>query len=77
MRFSRTDVLYRLRHSLRFVVFLCWVVGGGVGSGGVGLGGGGLGVGGWSWGVVGGVGGWVGVGKIKTWKIRNSENLKP
>ena len=57
MRFSRTDVLYRLRHSLCFVVFLCWAVGGGVGSGGVGLGGGGLGVGGWSWGVGGGVGG--------------------
>ena len=83
MRFDSTDVLYRLRHSLRFVVFLCWAVGGGVGSGGWGWG---WGVGGWGWGV--GVGGWgVGLGgglglerlklgKSENPKIRKSENLK-
>ena len=63
MRFDRTDVLYRLRHTLCFVVLVV-------------LGGGGWG---WEWGGVGvgvGRGGWVGIGKIKTWKIRKSENPK-
>jgi hypothetical protein len=81
MRFSRTDVLYRLRHSLCFVGVLCWEVGGGGGSGGWGWEwGGGV----RAWGVGGGgvgVGGGLGLerlklGKSENPKIRKSENLK-